>query len=91
MSADPKEEEYIHNPIDELWKLTDNQQLSLDQMSCSLKSHKKLDGAHEEKKKTTHSGGPVQQNQLHELQFNSSCSGIRRHGHQTHCILLLII
>lgn len=51
MSADPKEEEYIHNPIDELWKLTDNQQLSLDQMSCSLKSHKKLDGAHEEKKK----------------------------------------
>lgn len=50
MSADPKEEEYIHNPIDELWKLTDNQQLSLDQMSCSLKSHKKLDGAHEEKK-----------------------------------------
>lgn len=33
MSTDLKEEEDIHNPIDQLWKLIDNQQLSLKQMS----------------------------------------------------------
>lgn len=46
MSADLKEEEDIHNPIDQLWNLIDNQQPSLDQVSCSFKTHKKLDGAH---------------------------------------------
>lgn len=49
-SADLKEEEDIHNPTDQLWKLIDNQQLSLDQVSFGFKSHKKLDGV--PKKKT---------------------------------------
>lgn len=49
MSADLKEEEDIHNPTDQLWKLIDNQQPSLDQVSCCFKSHQKLDGIHEKK------------------------------------------
>lgn len=39
MSADLKEEEDIHNPTDQVWKLIDNQQLSLNQVSSSFKSH----------------------------------------------------
>lgn len=52
MSADLKEEEDIHNPTDQLWKLIDNQQPSLDQVSCCFKSHQKLDGIHEKKNPT---------------------------------------
>lgn len=37
MSADLKEDKDIHK----LWKLTDNQQLSVDQVSCSFKLRKK--------------------------------------------------
>lgn len=43
MSADLKEEEEIHNPTDQLWKLTDNQQLFPVQVSRGFKSCKELD------------------------------------------------
>lgn len=83
MNADLKEEEAFHNPIDQLWKLIDNQQLCLEQVSWSFKSHNKLDGTHEKK---PHSGGSVQQNQLQDLQFKPRYSSIRRQVGQTHCI-----
>lgn len=80
MSAGLKEEEEIHNPTDQLWKMTDNQRLFPVQVSRGFKSCKELDGY---MRKNLHSGGSVQQNQLQDLKLNSR---IRGHEHLTHCI-----